>query len=151
MVVLLLKIAILMHFGAKNRTDPGGTDVRDFANVPPSTKLPLAASPAFGPFHVPPAGSRFRPPLFPLCSSHESPMPESAIVASAASSPPPPLHRGTEGTEVANAQHEADLDYEREIDKAKARHRGCMLGVHKRCLRRGEAVGNEFYCNLHKN
>ena len=83
-------------------------------------------------------------------NSHESPMPESAIVASAASSSPPPLHRGPEGTEVANAQHEADLDYEREIDKAKARHRGCMLGVHKRCLRRGEAVGNEFYCNLHK-
>ena len=52
-VVLLLKIAILMHFGAKNRTDPGGTDVRDFTNVPPSTKLPLAASPAFGPFNVP--------------------------------------------------------------------------------------------------
>ena len=74
MVVLLLKIAILKNFGAKNRTDPGGTDVRDFTNVPPSTKLPLAAPPAFGPFHVPPAGSRFRPPLFPLCEQAQ-PMP----------------------------------------------------------------------------
>ena len=69
-VVLLLKIAILKNFGAKNRTDPGGTDVRDFTNVPPSTKLPLAAPPAFGPFHVPPAGSRFRPPLFPVWYQH---------------------------------------------------------------------------------
>ena len=29
-------------------------------------------------------------------------------------------------------------------------HRGCMWGVHKRCLKSGERVGNKFYCDFHK-
>ena len=60
MVVWLLKLAILMLFGAKNRTDPGRPDVRDYLLSPASTKLPLAALPAFEPVHTPRAGSRFR-------------------------------------------------------------------------------------------
>ena len=29
--------------------------------------------------------------------------------------------------------------------------RKCMLGVHKRCLKRGEHAGNKFYCDMHRN
>ena len=28
--------------------------------------------------------------------------------------------------------------------------RGCLMGVHNRCLLTGEHVGNKFYCDLHK-